>query len=181
MITADPRLARIAELRREAASFRDQAAALTRQDSTPRPRSCDRDLAAEAEACHRQADQAARLAAYIRAEIDQEHLDALRLELQLAAGRLQAAHRVDDWTAGQAAIRAEHLAMTQAALDLHLYRKREALADPGRRAQAAADLREIFPAATTWPAALDRLEAALADWPAAWARLESHLAKLCLV
>ena len=180
MITADRRLARIAELHREAASFRDQAAALTRQDSTPRPRSCDRDLAAEAEACHRQAGFSDRLAGAIQAEIEGERVDQLHLRVQLAAGALQAAHRVDDWTAGQAAIRAAHLAMSQAALDLHLYQRRQLLADPAWHGKAAGELREIFPASTTWPAVLDRLEAALADWPAACRRLEANLPTLGL-
>jgi hypothetical protein len=162
MSAADPRLARIAELRREAALDRLLGNQLIHQDSTPRPRSCDRDLAAEAASLFRQADLADRLAAEIEREAE---LERLRLAVQLAAGRLQEAHRVDDWSAGQAAIRAAHQEMTLAALELHLFQRRERLAihaTPERRAAAAAELREIFPAATTWPAALERLEAALA-------------------
>ena len=154
-----------ARLRAEAASFRDQAAALVRQDSEPRPRSCDRDLRAEADALHRQADQSERLAAWMEAEAERERIEPLRLAVQLAAGRLQAAHRVEDWHAGQEAIRAAHQELTLAALELHLATRRDRLAahaTPELRAQAAAELREIFPASTTWPAALERLEAALA-------------------
>lgn len=150
-----------ARLRAEAVSFRDKAAALVRQDSTPRPRSCDRDLVAEAEACHRQADLVDRLADQLQAEIDREHLDSLRLALQLAAGRLQEAHRVEDWQTGQDAIRAAHLAMSEAALDLHLFQRRERLADPGRRALAAAELNDLFPESTTWSPVWLRLDRVL--------------------
>jgi len=161
MSAADPRLARIAELRREAALDRLLGNERHRQDSTPRPRSCDRDLAAESAALFRQADLADRLAGEIQAEIDREHLDGLRLALQLAAGRLQEAHRVEDWQTGQDAIRAAHLAMSEAALDLHLFQRRDRLADPGRRALAAAELLDLFPESTTWAPVWTRLDRVL--------------------
>lgn len=141
----------------EARTWRIQAAAIRKLPDAP-----GLDYHAKAAACDRKADELDRLAAWI---IDNQaalaRIDQRRADLHIALGELQEAHR----TADQALIRSAHQAASLAALELHLERRRPELTgqagEAGRR-QVAKDLREIFPASTTFPAVLERLEAALA-------------------
>lgn len=163
MSTGEPIPAQAIAWRAEAATWRLQAGALRRLDSLPRPSNDPEDLAAAAASCDRKADELERLAAwYIEDQAALARIDKRRAALHWALGELQEAHR----TADQALIRTAHEAASLAALELHLERRRPELtgqAGEAGRQRVAKDLRDIFPASTTFPAVLARLEAALAN------------------